>query len=471
MGRIVQVFLGLFLFFFVLNIPVEMTSDIRKVVAIMSLVMVWWIFETLPLAITGLIGTSLVVVLGVTNVNQAFSGYANPLIYLFMGGFFIARAMELTGLHLRMAEVIFKFSIFKKSPFHFFSGILLMCVFLSMWLSNTAAVAILIPMVLAITNEMELTPSEQQLVLIFLAYAASIGGCATPVGSPPNLIAIGALKKFSDISVSFFEWTLFALPIWIVATIFLLMYLKKTLRISSDKFEISINQLAKNYANNKAMNSNEKWTGAILSVTIILWMLPGIASLLLPKDHGFSVWINQNLNESIVAILCSACLFIFPSPDRPILNWPLAAKIDWSTLLLFGAGISLGQVMFQSGLVDIIASSLTAHFKFMPLFLIFFILIAFAIILTTISSNTATANLLLPLVIALTSQLNLEPKYMALVIGLTCNLAFMLPVSTPPNAIVYGTGLVEGKAMFTYGFKFNLLMCFVLSLSLMFLYQ
>jgi sodium-dependent dicarboxylate transporter 2/3/5 len=219
------------------------------------------------------------------------------------------------------------------------------------------------------------------------------------------------------------------------------------------------------------MNSNEKWTGAILSVTIILWMLPGIASLLLPKDHDFSVWINQNLNESIVAILCSACLFIFPSPDRPILNWSLAAKIDWATLLLFGAGISLGQVMFQSGLVDIIASSLTAHFKLMPLFLIFFILIAFTTILTTISSNTATANLLLPLVIALTAQLNLDPKYMALVIGLTCNLAFMLPVSTPPNAIVYGTGLIEGKAMFSYGFKFNLLMCFVLCLSLMFLYR
>jgi len=471
MGRIVQVFLGLFLFFFILNIPIEMTSDIRNVLAIMSLVIVWWIFETLPLPITGLIGTSLLVVLGVTDMTQAFSGYANPLIYLFMGGFFIARAMELSGLHLRIAEVIFKFPIFKRSPIYFFSAILMMCVFLSMWLSNTAAVAILIPMVLGITKEMDLSLEEQQLVLIFLAYAASIGGCATPVGSPPNLIAIGALKKFSEISVSFFEWTIFALPIWITASLLMLLYLKKSLHISHEKFNLSIERLSKTYYQSKPMSSSEKWTGAILSITIILWMLPGLSSAFLAKDHSFSIWINRNLNESIVAVLCSACLFIFPSPDRPIMNWQLASKIDWATLLLFGAGISLGQVMFQSGLVDLIASSVTIQLKQMPLFLIFFILIFLTVILTTISSNTATANIFLPLVIALTAQLNLDPKYMALVIGLTCNLAFILPVSTPPNAIVYGTGLVDGKAMFRYGFKFNVLMSLVLCLTLLIFYR
>jgi sodium-dependent dicarboxylate transporter 2/3/5 len=267
--------------------------------------------------------------------------------------------------------------------------------------------------------------------------------------------------------VSFVDWFIFALPVWLFGISLLTFLGGRNLSFNQAHLNELNLSAAKRYLSLGAFTTKEKLTVAILSITIFLWVLPGLAPLFMHSESSLLVWLKAHLNESTVVMLTTSLLFILPiSSKGPVLTWDHAKNIDWGTLLLFGAGISLGQIMFSTGLVANFAEAFAKLMDNWPLFLILLSWFSFTIFFTEFTSNTATANLLIPLIIAFSEQMNIPVKYFAMGIGLSCNLAFMLPVATPPNAIVYGTNLIKISSMIKAGIGLNILMSLLLSLYL-----
>lgn len=460
MGHLLQLIFAPLLAILFYAMPSSLEPEIKKMGAIMIVVIVWWVFETLPLAITGLIGVVLSAVFKIVPLATAFQGYSHPLIFLFMGGFFMAKAMEETGLHKVISYNIISHPFAQKSGRNLTIVLVLLTAFLSMWLSNTATVAILLPIVFGIfENSDDLDSIEKQKILLMLAYAASLGGSATPVGSPPNLIGIGGLSKFANIEVSFLDWMIFSAPIWILGIVAMLVYGLRGIEFKLNKVQLTTGP--------RKLDLRQKLSASLLVLTIVLWLLPGAASLILGSSHTFSIWAKTSLSETVVVLLTTSLFFIFPlGKGASILNWNKVKNIDWSTLLLFGAGISLGKSMFSTGLVDLMANSIGNIVSDWPWGLIILAWVVFTIFFTEVSSNTATANLLIPLIIAFSVNFGHSPKFLALGAAIACNMAFMLPVATPPNAMVYGTGQLKISDMVKFGFILNLILSAIIGFYL-----
>ncbi|MCX7761108.1 MAG: SLC13 family permease [Hydrogenothermaceae bacterium] len=441
------------IFFFTSSLQYEP----KITLSIMIFCLILWISEIAPLSVVGLLGVVLTVIFGVNDIKNAFSGFSNPVILLMIGSFILANAINKYGLDKRISLYLLSVDIFSKSPFTMFVGLTLITFLLSMWLSNTATTAMMLPIAIGILSlikeESHGYRTFASMFLLAIAYSASLGGVGTLIGSPTNLVGVGFLKEAGK-DITFLEWSIFSLPIALSAFFALILYVKYKIRNFSSNIST---QMLKSIINSEKaklpkITFSEKVVGLIFGLTVILWILPSLLSILGYRELS-KIFLNI-MPESYVAIFTASLLFLIPQNSqtfKPILSGEDLKSIDWDTVLLFASGLSLGKVIENSGLGKIIGDIFSRYFQDVNILIFFIALIFFIIVATEIISNTATAITFIPIVIHSLQAVNVDITYPVMATIIAASFAFVLPISTPPNAIVYGTKLIPIKTMIKTG--------------------
>lgn len=453
---------------YMIDMP-QLSHKAHVLAAILAWTVTWWICEPIPLAMTALGSSVLCVLFGVDGAKKVFAPYADPLIFIFLGSFILAEAMAIHGLDKRFAYAIMSSKLVGSSTGRILAAFGFICAFLSMWISNTAATAMMFPIALGIVYAMgdliakqrgkTIDPTKLRFgtgLMLMAAYGASTGGIATPVGTPPNLIGIALIEKTLGIKIAFFHWMSFALPLTAI-----MMFVLFALLYFMFKPEIS------NVVGGTAYVAEErrklgKWTAGqrnalfAFLVTVVLWIIPGILAVM---NSPFQKDYNRMFPEGVSALIGATLLFLLPTnwKEREFtITWKQAVKIDWGTLMLFGGGITLGTLMFESKLADVIGKGLLTMSGASTTWGITFGAIFIAIIVSETSSNTASANMVVPVMIALSQAAGVDPIPPAIGATLGASWGFMFPVSTPPNAIVYGSGMVPITKMVKAGILYDI---------------
>jgi sodium-dependent dicarboxylate transporter 2/3/5 len=449
--------------FFVYLIPIDVTTEAHTLLAILITTVLFWLFEILPLGITALLASASTVVFGVSSVKEAFQNFSHYIIFLFLGSFLLAEAFSSYSLDKEIALRVLSLSWVRKNENLFLLMVLVIPWFLSMWLSNTATTAMMLPIAAGFLSVLYPDGSwinnRAKFLLLGIAYASSIGGIATLVGTPPNLIALGFLEK-EGISISFGEWIFKILPISIVTLLFLFFLLKKTLG------GVKIQELTLSEKPQK-LNGTQKVILAVFTTVVFLWLLPSLLGILkgfIPSLKELYLFTKHHLHYAVVAVLGAGTLFLLRNEKgEPILDKEHVKRIDWDTILLFGGGLTLGSLMFKTGLVNYVGQKLATILPSNE-FLTLLVLVLVAIFLTEFSSNTATANVLIPVVIGLSHQLGFDTERLVIATTLACSYAFMLPMATPPNAIVFGFANFKISEMAKLGVILNIVGTFVIAI-------
>ncbi|MEO0322806.1 MAG: DASS family sodium-coupled anion symporter [Myxococcota bacterium] len=426
--------------------PLGLAPEAQAMAALFSAVVIAWVTEVIPIAATALLVGPGLVASGICDARTAFASYADPLLFLFVGGFFIARAMMRHGLDRRLALAFAGAGWVRGQPRAIRFAFLLAGVVLSMWVSNTATTAILAPILLG-TFAGPSTDEERQGGLLTLAYGCSVGGLGTLVGSPPNLITARFLGEARGTDFGFIEWMKVGLPAALLMA--LLVYFVSLRLLPPGEGARDVER------ETRPWSRGERVTALAFALAVVGWMAPGLL-----KSAGFEAGraLSAALPGGAVALLASLPLFLFDDDDRrPVLPWDDAARIDWGIIMLFGGGIALGTQMFATGLAAVLAQGFVAATGVEGMWTLTVLVTVFTIFFTEVCSNTASANMLVPLVLAICVELDVDPTAPALGVGLAASCAFMLPIATGPNAIVFGTGLVPLPTMMRKGAVLNLL--------------
>lgn len=452
-------------------LPISGLSDpAHHLLAIMALVSIWWITEPVAIPVTSLLGPTLCVVLGVVPMEDAFSNFANPIIFLFMGSFLIATAMIVNGLDKRIAYGIISMKWVGDSPRRIFIAIGLVCIIGSSWVSNTATAAMMFPIALGLLEairemmakngkKIDLTNYKYATgVMLMVAYACSIGGIFTPIGTPSNLIMMGLLEQLAPNapSISFADWMVWGFVA--MAAYFILTYVILWHMYPSEDNHIKGAQtfIQENVKKLGKWTKAQKNTLFAFLLTVILWISPAILSIIYGPDATIVKTFNTYFPEHIVAVIGGLLLFFLPvdlKKGEMTLSWKDGIDgIDWSTLLLFGGGLSMGALMYTTGLSNWLGACIGNMIGSNPSEIIFIaVFCVFTLILTEFTSNTASTNLIGPIAITTAMTLGFSPIPVAVGIALSSSLGFMMPVSTPPNAIVYSSGYVPITEMIKTG--------------------
>ncbi|HMK44683.1 MAG TPA: DASS family sodium-coupled anion symporter [Dissulfurispiraceae bacterium] len=462
---------GLLVYF--IDMP-QLSSKAHVLAAILSMTVVWWICEPIPLAMSALVSSILCVVFSVDGVKKVFAPYADPIIYLFLGSFMLAEAMAIHGLDKRFAYAIMSNKLIGNSTGRILIAFGFICAFLSMWISNTAATAMMFPIALGIVYAMAEIMAKQQGkgtvdplklrfgtgMMLIAAYGASTGGIGTPVGTPPNLIGIALIEKTLGVKIAFFHWMSFAVPLLIMlfGLLFLIMYFLFKPEIA--RVEGGTAYVAAERKKLGSWKRGEKNALFAFLVTVTLWLVPGFLAVIYGDDAPISKNYATLMPEGVAALIGATLLFLLPTnwKEREFtITWKQATRIDWGTLLLFGGGITLGTLMFETKLAEVIGRNLLAMSGASTTWGITFGAIYISILVSEASSNTASANMVVPVMIALAQAAGVDPIPPAIGATLGASWGFMLPVSTPPNAIVYGSGMVPITSMIRAGIFFDIL--------------
>jgi sodium-dependent dicarboxylate transporter 2/3/5 len=460
-------FLGPILFLLAYFLPIlPQNPRAHALLSVFLLVVAWWVTECIPIPITALLIPVFLTVLQICPVGEAFAPFANPIIMLFLGSFILARAMCVHGLDQRLAYTVLSVKNIAAKRTRVLFALGLTSMFLSLWISNTATTAMMYPIALGVLesfreNGQGKTQTPFSVVfLLALAYSASIGGIGTPIGSPPNLIAIGFLEKLVDYRVTFFQWMVIGfiimLPMYAVLYFSMSRKIKKQYGDSAHKCR-PLSEVAKR---EPRLTRAQKNVLIAFSVTVFLWVFPGFVSLVWGRDASLYIWFQEHFPESLAAIIGAGLLFFLPvklKQGQFTLSFHDALRIDWGTLLLFGGGLSMGFQMFETGLADVIGKFfISMGGDSASLTLITLLSVAFSVFLTELTSNTASANMIIPIIIAISTASSIDPIPPVLGAAIGCSFAFMLPVATPPNAIIYGSGMIPLPQMMRIGFWLNL---------------
>lgn len=412
---------------------------------------IWWLTEAVPLAATALLPLLLLPLLKLASLKVAAVDYAHPLIFLFLGGFLLSAAMEKTGLHQRIA--LKTLSLTGQSPSAQIAGLMAVTAFLSMWMSNTATAVMMLPIALSIIHLVCREHSQQQAFakacLLAVAYSASIGGLATLIGTPPNALLAAYLQENYQIHIGFAQWMLVGVPLSLTLLVGCWWWLTRWhFRVNELRLACSQQVISEQLAGLGPMRREERWVLVIFIATASAWVLRP----LLVK------WTGWPLDDTMIVLIAAIALFALPI-DRQgsrLLTWTDTRDIPWGILLLFGGGLSLAAVIKSAGLADFIASQV-AQQAAMPWWLMVVLVTSIIIFLTEVTSNTATAAGFLPLLGPIAMALTNSPMSLTLAAALAASCAFMMPVATPPNAIVFSSGHLQIKDMAKAGLALNLL--------------
>jgi sodium-dependent dicarboxylate transporter 2/3/5 len=450
-----------------LAFPIPAPSpEAARLAAVLAFVLIWWITEAVPIPVTALLGPALAVVLGISSAGELFAAFGDPIVILFLGGFVLAEAMMATGLDRRVAFTILARPLVGSSPARILIGFTLLTAGASAWMNNTSTTAMVYPIGLSVLGALARQSGREatrlrfgRALMLALAWSASIGGIMTPVGSTPNLIALGQLHKLAAVRIPFFYWMVVAVPIALAMLAFLLAYFRLALPPDVTASPEAARRIAGERDRLGALSRAERNVLFAFEVTVTLWVLPGVLAVALGSDAPAVARVQQLLPESVAAVIGASLLFVLPvdwSARRFTLSWAEASRIDFGTLLLFGGGLALGGAMFRTGLAASLGNGLVAWTGSDSLVALTCLFCWVAIAMTETTSNTATATMLAPLGIAAAMAASVSPVPVAMAIALGASMSFMLPVSTPPNAIVYGSGCVPITAMARHGLVVDL---------------
>lgn len=467
--KIIGFILGLGLFIFVLlflNLNPEKPA-VTATLAVALLMAMWWIFEVVPLSITSLLPVFLFPMLGIMDGKTVSSVYFNDIIFLFLGGFMVALAMQRWNLHKRIALRILMFT--GTSPAKILFGFMLATAFLSMWISNTATTMMMIPILLSIIEQLSENMDKRSAekftigLLLSVAYSASIGGVATLVGTPPNPMFVKTLDIIFPTApeISFSSWFLFAFPLSVsifVITWIYLYSLYKPLKASAQQIDDST--FFEQYRKMGKPGYEEIIILIDFTLMAILWMTRSGITIGAFSFHGWASLFSKPtyFNDGTVAILMGSILYFIPSKsqkDTFIMNWETSKRLPWDIVLLFGGGFALAIGFKESGLSEWFGNELSFVKNFSPLLMIFIIAITMTF-LTELTSNTATTQILLPIMAALAVSLKINPLFLMIPATISASMAFMLPVATPPNAIIFSSNKISIAQMAKTGFVLNI---------------
>jgi sodium-dependent dicarboxylate transporter 2/3/5 len=441
--------------------------EVTKMAAVALLMAAWWITEAIPLAATSLVPLILFPLWGILDGGKTAEAYINSVIFLFIGGFMLAIAMENWGLHRRIALKIITF--FGGSPNSIIYGFMLSAAFLSMWISNTATAVMMLPIGLAIINKMENEFGKERTLnfaitlMLGIAYSCTLGGISTLIGTPPNLVLVRILHIIFPEApqISFGSWMIMCMPIAFVMLIIAALVITRVFYKFDKNLIIDPNFIRDEYKKLGRISFEEKTVGIIFSLTALLWIFRAdlnIGFLMIPGWQN--IFSNPDfLNDGVVAISMAFTLFLIPSKNsreqKTILDVKVFNKIPWGIILLFGGGFALAEGFTSSGLSEYIGANLGAMHKISPLIII--IVVAFTInFLTELTSNTATAQMILPIAASVSIAIGLNPLLLMITVALSSSMAFMLPVATPPNTIVFSYDRLKIIHMVKSGFLLNI---------------
>ncbi|TXD84194.1 DASS family sodium-coupled anion symporter [Subsaximicrobium wynnwilliamsii] len=446
--------------------PEGLSAEANAVLASTAWIAVWWITEAIPIAITALLPIVLFPLTGGLELSTTTSAFGHKYVFLYLGGFIIAITIEKWNLHRRIALNIIK--IIGSDVRKIILGFMVATAFLSMWISNTATSVMMLPIGIAIIKQLKDNPDTAEdeneifgkALMLAIAYSASIGGIATLIGTPPNLVLAGVVHDIYNYEITFLQWFIFGFPIsmlllficWKYLTSVAFTFKQKTFPGGTQE----INRLLKALGN---ISYEEKLVSIIFALTAFCWIT---RSFLL---QGFL----PALDDTIIAVFFAIVLFLIPSKDKKerLINWDEAVKLPWGIILLFGGGMALAQGFESSGLAAWIGSQMTL-FAGVTTILLIFLLIAAVNFLTEITSNLATTAMLLPVLAPMAITVDIHPFILMVGAAVAASCAFMLPVATPPNAVVFGSGYLRIPDMVSKGIVMNVISIIVLTLFVYF---
>jgi solute carrier family 13 (sodium-dependent dicarboxylate transporter), member 2/3/5 len=441
--------------------PLPIAAPAHRLAAVLLMMVVLWVTEALPLAVTALIGPVLVILLQVAPARSAFAPFADPIIFLFIGSFMLAEAMFVHGLDRRIAFGALSSRMVGGSPTRILVAYGFVAAAVSMWISNTATTAMMFPIGLSIVAH--LTEGRQAEIgtrnfalamMLMAAFGASVGGMGTPIGTPPNLIGIGMLNRIAGIQISFFNWMLLGVPVVVLLFASLALYFRvrllKGVVINTDRTDAFREELRRL----GPMSVGQRNTLIAFGITVVLWLLPGVLHIIGLGDTAFSRRYAAAVPESVAAMVGAILLFVLPTSWRAgrfTLAWDQAVTIDWGIILLFGGGLAMGELAFSTGLAEAMGRGITSWLPGQSALSLTVIFSAVAIVMSEAASNTASANMIVPVAIAVSQAAGVDPLQPALGATLGASMGFMMPISTPPNAIVYSSGHVPITQMMRHG--------------------
>ena len=442
----------------------------QKLLAVLAWTAIWWICEPVPIPVTSLLGPTLCVLMDIAPMKDVFSAFANPMIFLFMGGFMLAKAMMVNGLDKRIAYGIMSMKWVGDSPKRIFIAMGVACMMCSGWISNTATAAMMFPISLGLLEAIrDMMAANGKVIdlknykyatglMLMTAYACSIGGVLTPIGTPPNLIMMGFLETLAPNapSISFFDWMIWGFVAMVGYFVIAYAVLWRMFPADVKRIEGAHEFIEKHRKALGKWNRAQVNTMIAFMAAVAMWVAPGILSMILGSKSEIVKAFTEYMPEELVAMIGGLLLFLLPvdiKQGKMTMTWRDGVEgIEWGTLLLFGGGLAMGSLMYTTGLSTWVGAGLRELMGGNPSELVFVTVFCVAgLLISELTSHTAATNLLAPIAISTALSMGMNPIPVAVGLALAASLGFMMPVSTPPNAIVYASGYIPITKMIKSG--------------------
>ncbi len=470
--RTLNILIGPLFFFMLYHLPTPdgMSTQAHAVLAATFWIAYWWISEAIPIPATSLLPIIIFPITGVLDISKTTAAYGHRMVFLYMGGFILALAIEKWNLHKRIA--LYTIHIIGKNADRIILGFMVATFLLSMWISNTATTLMMLPIALAVAGQLqrggtreaedsaEATIINRQFglpLMLGIAYAASIGGISTLIGTPTNAMLAAVVKDIYQIEIDFAKWISLALPISLVLLVICWLYLVKILfPVHLDARELAKGEIERELKALGPMSREERLVSLVFLLTALAWIIKGfVLAALIP-----------GIDDTVIAIACAILLFIIPSSQKgeALMDWKTARRLPWGILILFGGGLALAAGFQSSGLAGWMGNQLE-NLQNVKLIVILLAVAALVNFLTEVTSNVATASILLPILASVSDILQLHPFVLMIIATLSASCAFMLPVATPPNAVVFSSGYVRIRDMARAGFGLNLISILVIVMA------
>lgn len=444
-----------------LDAPAGMSESAYAVLSATLWIAIWWVTEAVPIAVTALLPIVLFSLTGALDISTTTESYGHKYIFLYIGGFILAIAIEKWGLHKRIALHIIK--LIGTNITNIILGFMLATAFLSMWISNTATSVMMLPIGMSIVAQLKDNPATIEneglvfgkALMLAIAYSASIGGIATLIGTPPNLVFAGYMQEIYNIEISFWQWFQFGLPISTVLLFISWFYLTRiSFKFKEKKFPGGKEEIGELLENLGPIKKEEK---------IVLWVFVLTAFCWITRSFILESFL-PGIDDTIIAMIAGIVLFTIPAEKEgeQIINWKEAVKMPWGIILLFGGGMALATGFETTGLAVWLGTQMTL-LQALPLILLILVIIFSVNFITELTSNLATTAMLLPILAPIALNLNLNPYMLLVATTVAASCAFMLPVATPPNAVVFGSGYLRIPDMVKTGLWMNLISILVLT--------
>ena len=460
--RISGLIFGPLLFILIQFISInDLSTEGKYVLGTASWMAIWWVLEVVDIAVTSLLPIVIFPLTGTLSISETTSQYGHNLVFLYLAGFIIAIAIERWGLHKRIALNIISFMGTKIN--FIILGFMISTSFLSMFISNTATTVMMLPIALAIITQLDNKSNKSRnnnqnfskSLLLSIAYSASIGGIATIFGTPPNMVLRGVVESNFGYTITFMDWFVIGFPISITLLFLCWIYITKiSNNYFMDEFPLGKDQIIKLKSELGRISAEEKRVGVIFFLTALCWITRSQIEKFLP-----------GIDDTIIGIIFGILLFVIPvkSNKRSLLIWKEAVKLPWGVIILFGGGMALAKGFVDSGLSIWFGNNLTS-LNGLPMILLILSIVTSVNFLTEMTSNLATTAMLLPVLAAIGLEMNIDPLILMISATMAASCAFMLPVATPPNAIVFGAGYLRIPDMIKKGFWLNIISIILISI-------